>query len=155
MTTVLAVEDEDSKYLEIEAVLKKLSKTITLHRAKTVRDADAALDKNLPELLLLDISMNISSGSLGPLRGGYANLGGMDVAERLYLFGRSVPTVLITAFDYFPSAGHRAASSEMLSLANIEKRARVIFGADYLGCVRYAKDGWQEMLIKNVSGVLA
>ena len=106
------------------------------------------------ELMILDISLNISAGSLGPLRGGFANLGGLNVAERMYMYGQSLRTVVVTGFEYFPATGTRQGSFDVISLKDIEARVFEIFGADLLGCVRYSSEGWDTQLAEYAKEAL-
>lgn len=158
---LLIVEDDDAKYSDIAAVLVDFvpARYRTLLRAATVTSAEQALDEELPGLLVLDVSMNISPGSLGPMRGGFANLGGLDIAERLYLRGQSVKAVLITSFDYFQARGQIMGTSkgqfDMVSLADISTRARELLGDGYLGCIRYGGESWREELVATVAEAAA
>lgn len=153
---VLVIEDEDAKFGDICAVLSGASLEFGLEivRAKTATEAESLIEIGGIELMVLDISLNISAGSLGPLRGGFANLGGLNVAERMFMYGQSLRTVVVTGFEYFPAAGTRQGSFDLISLRDIEARAAELFGADLLGCVRYSSEGWDAQLVEYVKGAL-
>ena len=99
---ILVVEDQDGKYNDILGAISDSDiQSPLLERAKNVVDAEDSIISRTWDLLVLDISMDISPGSLGPLRGGHANLGGLDIIEQMYLLDVSIPTIIITGFDYF------------------------------------------------------
>lgn len=54
---ILLVEDEAPKRTHIERFLKSLSSEITITIAQSVNSALDALEKQLPDLLLLDMSL--------------------------------------------------------------------------------------------------
>jgi CheY-like chemotaxis protein len=149
---ILVVEDEDAKYADVVAVLEslQLEGVLELLRAKNAIEAESILERGGLSLMILDISLNISPGSLGPLRGGFANLGGLSVAERMYMLGQSLKAVVVTGFDYFPTVSARQGNVDLVSLKDIETRAAKAFGKDYFGCVRYGVDGWEGRLARCV-----
>lgn len=153
---VLVVEDEDLKYADIVDAVANVARDFRagIVRASSATEAETAMEREDVVFVVLDISLNISPGSLGPLRGGFANLGGMDVAEKMYLIGRSIPTVVVTGFDYFPSPSSPQSSLELIGLSDIETMAREFLGEDLLGCIRYASDGWKEALAERLREVL-
>lgn len=153
---VLVIEDEDTKFADIEAVLSGLNLEcgVKVVRARTATEAESQIEISDIDLMVLDISLNISAGSLGPLRGGFANLGGLNVAERMYMYGRTLRTVLVTGFEYFPAAGTRQGSFDLISLEDIEVRAAEMFGDDLLGCVRYPSEGWDILLADYAKAAL-
>src|SRR5689334_8133576 len=117
---VLIVEDNDQKYLDIVQVFNACGELrVDVTRVRTEVEAEDLLSKAW-DLLVLDISMGISPGAVGPLRGGFASLGGMDIVEAMYLREIAIPTVIITGFDYFQAVAARYDEAEMLNLKDIE-----------------------------------
>ena len=143
---ILVVEDDDEKYSKIEGFIETLPNftRLRVQRAKTVVDAEEYFNDKPPDLLVLDISMNISAGSHGPLRGGHANLGGLDILEKLYLLDKEVDTIVVTAFDYFKAPGSRAGDFDLIGLDTINDKAAALIGERLLGCVRYGSEQWLE-----------
>jgi hypothetical protein len=99
--------------------------------------------------------MNISSGSLGPLRGGFANLGGLDLLDRLFHLGLVVPTIIVTGFDAFRSGDRKNSEYEIMGLPEIVDLARDRLGENLLGTVRYQTEGWERSLTELLSCWLA
>lgn len=153
---VLVVEDEDVKYSDIVAVLSSVDVEYCLRveRAKTATEAEAIIEEGGIDFMVLDISLNISAGSLGPRRGGFANLGGLNVAEKLFMLGLSVRTVVVTGFEYFPAGGTRQGNLDLVTIREIEAKATELFGADLLGCIRYPAEGWGDRLAEHAKEAL-
>lgn len=150
---VLIVEDVDVKFHELETAIQTLVPHATVSRAKSVVDAEDMVEEGQWSLIILDISMDIACGSAGPMRAGHANLGGMDVLERMYLLEQEFPTIIVTGFDYFPAGtGGDPSDAEMVSLADLEVRARNFIGELFLGCVRYGVDGWRAKFDATIKG---
>lgn len=139
---VLVIEDEDFKYQEIDEILEQTVGVSDVERAKTVNRAEELLDEKNFDLIILDISMNISSGSLGP-RGGHANLGGYEIAQRMYLLECETPTLVLTGFDYFRQTTGRPNRGDLISLDLLEEKIRNFLGEKLLGCVRYGSVSWR------------
>jgi CheY-like chemotaxis protein len=153
---VLVIEDDDTKFSDIDAVIRAVDVAggLNIVRAATAMDAEQLVELGGLDLMILDISLNISAGSLGPLRGGFANLGGLNVAEKMFMHCLSTKTIVVTGFDYFPATGARQGGYDLVSLSDIEARAAEMFGSDLIGCVRYSSDGWAERLAEYVNGAL-
>ena len=149
---ILVVEDDNEKYLNIEGLIKTFPNfnRLRVERAKTVVEGEAYFEHHNPNLMVLDISMNISAGSHGPLKGGHANLGGLDILEKLYLLNSEVDTIVLTAFDYFKTPGTRAGDFDLIGLDTINDKAAALIGDCLLGCVRYGSEHW----LKELSGLL-
>lgn len=142
---VLVVEDVDLKFEDVmSTTLGLLPDQLDVTRAHNVVEVEDKLSKGPWDLLILDISMDISRSSGGRLSGGHANLGGMDVVEQMYLLEQEVPTIIITGFDYFPSAGQDTSETEMVSLDDLHRRAHSLIGDHHLGTVRYGSATWRK-----------
>lgn len=153
---ILVVEDAPYKFQEVSSLLKSLlPPRIEIVRAETVVEAERQITKGPWDLIVLDISMDIAPGSSSGMRGGHANLGGMDVVEKMYLMEMEAPTVILTGLDYFIVTNSEGMSHETLDLSDIEKQARQWLSEKLLGCVRYGGDGWQERLSQAVKGISA
>jgi Response regulator containing CheY-like receiver, AAA-type ATPase, and DNA-binding domains len=151
---ILVVEDQDGKYNDILGAISDSDiQSPLLERAKNVVDAEDSIISRTWDLLVLDISMDISPGSLGPLRGGHANLGGLDIIEQMYLLDVSIPTIIITGFDYFQTFDDGQEQAEMLNLEDIEKKARERIKDNLLGCIRYGGPYWRSSFIKCINHV--
>lgn len=143
---IIVIEDDDEKFSRISKVIEDLpnSSKFRVDRAMTVVDGEKYFEGQLPDLLVLDISMNINTGSHGPLRGGHANLGGLDILEKLYLLEKEVDTIVLTAFDYFKAPTTRSGEFDLIGLHTINDTAASLIGDRLLGCIRYGSEQWLE-----------
>lgn len=145
--SVLIVEDVDHKYRDIEDCLNANGiASHKLYRSKTLVEAEDALDERAWSLVLLDISMNIAPGSSGFMHGGHANLGGMDILEKMYLTENEIETIIVTGFDYFISTSSDPLLSGDKTFDDLERQAREWIGTKLLACVRYGAVGWHNAL---------
>ncbi|NNM74195.1 hypothetical protein [Enterovirga aerilata] len=74
----------------------------------------------------------------------HANLGGMDIIERMFLMEQEIPTIIVTDFDYFPAGGQDASETEIISLGDLNSRASSLLGDYHLGTVRYGSSTWRD-----------
>lgn len=142
---ILVIEDNDAKFRALEAVLGDNQILGSPTRAKTVTEGEDCLERLSWDLIILDISMDIRGSSRGAMGGGHANLGGLDIAEGMYLARRTFPTIILTGFDYFqmPTEGSRRT---LVGLSEIEVRAKKFLKNHFIACVRYGASDWQREL---------
>lgn len=144
---ILIVEDRDDKFEDIALVARpSCPQGAIFHRSTTYVSAIDELSRDSWSLLLLDMSIDIRSGKVNVARGGHANLGGLDIIEYLYLFEVSLPTIIITGFDYFEAARSEERMTELVGLDKIAATAAAKIGKNFLGVVRYQDTGWRDDL---------
>lgn len=144
---VLIVEDTDDKFTAVALVVaESFDKAVSIRRAATVVEAEELTAIEDWKLLVLDISMDIVASRSGRSQNGHASTGGMAVLERMYLLGREVPTVIVTAFDAFRATASQREDDGILGLEDINRKAQQILGEKFLGSIRYGADGWENAL---------
>lgn len=144
MKQLLVVEDDDTKWKHIhDALVSVVGKEVAVSRVRSVVEADAFLDETEVTALVLDVSMNVASGA-SVNRGAQANLGGVEIAERLWLLGREVPTVVVTGFDYFRKTSKTSKSLDLYSLDDLQRRLKAFMGPLLVGCIKYGGAGWES-----------
>lgn len=100
------------------------------------------------DLVILDLSMDISSsGSIG-FSGGHATLAGLDVLERMSLFKLDPPTILVTGFDSFQDIDRF--DNAIMNRTDIDALAAEYLGTNYLGCVRYGANDWVRQFTQKI-----
>ncbi|GAN69494.1 DNA-binding transcriptional response regulator [Acetobacter orleanensis] len=148
---ILIVEDVDEKYTDIERVFKETVGFICdPRRASNLNDAEDEVMLGKWNLIILDISMDISSSGSAALNAGHATMGGLDILERMFLLKISAPTVLVTGFDSFQDADRF--DNAIMNLHDISSIAANWLGAAYLGSVRYGTTNWDmnfQQIIRN------
>src|SRR5687767_2215063 len=117
---ILVVEDDDVKWRDIAELIGALAEDVECTRAESIVVAEKYVESHEIVCLVLDISMNIAGESAASTRGMHANLGGVEIAERMWLLGIDVPTVILTGFDYFRKAGSKSQTLETYSLEGLE-----------------------------------
>jgi CheY-like chemotaxis protein len=121
-------------------------------RASTVAEAEKWIATEDWDIILLDVSMDIRSSQAAMAHtGGHANLGGLAIAQKMFLKRREFPTIILTAFDSFQAEGSRRERAEIVGLEDIERRARDLLGEAFLGCVRYGAAHWDDILMSMLS----
>lgn len=98
---VLLVEDETPKRAHIERFLASLGASINIRGAYSVNSALDALEKELPDLLLLDMSLptfDIGDRESGGRPQGF---GGIEVLRQMSMGELVCPTIIITGYEAF------------------------------------------------------
>lgn len=153
---VILIEDIDSKAKDVEEVLngfcqlKLLSCKTT--RAANMVEAEDLLETSDWDLVLLDITMNITDATSSNIDGNQANLGGLELAETMYLTRREFPTISITGFDYFKMIGSDSQDNSFLYLDQLRERLENLLGENLVGTVRYGNDAWKEEFLESLEG---
>lgn len=151
---ILIVEDGDAKYRSVSgAVDEAVGLAVTKVRAPTVNEADALIASQDWDLILLDVSMDISPGATDRGSRGHANLGGLKIAYRMFLRRREFPTIIVTAHDAFEEEMRRGDGAQLVDLQTLERQAREYLGNHFIGHVRYGNPNWQQTLVSHVQKV--
>jgi len=150
--SVLVIEDSEGKWLEVEQVLQTFN-GLSVVRAETLNEAEYFAVSADWDLVILDISMDISANAAGK-RIGHDPLGGLQVANKMFLLGHESPTLILTAFDSFPSGDGGRRGAQILGLEDVEAKAADILGTSFLGCIRYGGQGWQANFSASVKKAL-
>lgn len=152
---ILVIEDSHIKWKDIQNVL--LSCDISeneIERARTVVEAEDLIEAKDWDLILLDVSMDLAITSSGPHKGGHDPLGGLTIANKMFLLAKEAPTILVTAFDTFPTEEKQKGSTKILGLDEIKRSVRDLIGSSLIDCVRYGDDGWETCLVEAMSKVI-
>jgi CheY-like chemotaxis protein len=151
---ILVIEDSSSKWEEIEKVVRNVAPTAEIFHCATLVDAEAKIGQFDWDLVILDVSMDLTSSAAGPRHGGHDPLGGLRVANKMFLLGREAPTIIVTAFDAFPAGEPRRGVTEILGINDVESRATEVLGNAFLGNVHYGDADWEQKLTDLVGGAL-
>ena len=143
----LVVEDSDGKYTEIrDVLLNTLPSRCHVIRAATIMEAEQLICVHNWKIVILDVSMNITQSRSGAKQGGHDTIGGLKIARKMFLLRREAPTVIVTAFDSFPSGEIQRNRREILGLEDVQARALEILQDAFVGCVRYGSADWKNEL---------
>ena len=142
---VLAIEDNDDKFERVAEIVDSALPTASISRACDLFEAERAIEETGWDLLLLDMTLDLKRG--GARRAGTAQdyTGGMKIVGQMYWDELAVPTIIITAFDSFPSP--RSGGDEaVIGLESVEREAREKLGNLLIGTVRHGPEGWEDEL---------
>lgn len=98
---ILLVEDEAPKRTHIYTFLRDLRHEVTIRQAMSVTSALESLESNLPDLLLLD--MSLPTYDVGDREGGGRpqGFGGIEVLRHMSMANLICPTIVITGYEAF------------------------------------------------------
>lgn len=99
--SVLIVEDEMPKFLHIKGYLIELCGHLEIAHARSVSSALDSLEDNLPDLLVLDMSLptfDISDNEGGGRPQGF---GGIEILRSMLLEDMQCPTIVMTGYPAF------------------------------------------------------
>ncbi|MEA5672243.1 response regulator [Pseudomonas sp. MH2] len=101
---ILIVEDEVPKSTQIELFLRGLCVPMHINTVRSVNSALDTLDENVPDLILLDMSLptidvDISNKESGGRAQGF---GGVEVLRYMGFAGLACPTIVVTGYEVFP-----------------------------------------------------
>jgi len=104
---------------------------------------------------ILDISMNIAPGATSSsVKGGHADLGGMEVIEKLFYYDSDLRVIILTGFDIFDDNSRGPTSKVLKGFEEICSEAERSLGNKLIATIRYGNPGWQDQLIHGLSLVI-
>jgi CheY-like chemotaxis protein len=143
---ILLVEDEAPKSTHIERFLKNLAPNVVISLAKSVNSAFDALEQNVPDLLLLDMSLptfDIGDRESGGRPQGF---GGIEILRYMILAEITCPTIVITGYEAFLRE-----AGKTVDLSQIKAELEKEFPSLLRGVLHYNStfDGWKIELMKT------
>ncbi len=102
---LLIVEDEEPKLRHISSYLSKLLPDARLIEALSVRSAMEALDKDIFDLIILDMSLptfDIKGAESGGRPQGF---GGTNLMREMDLNDQTIPVIVLTGYEAFTKSG--------------------------------------------------
>lgn len=152
MKRILGIEDQDDKWSRVREVITKVVPDHTIKRVKDMFEAEKCIEDGGWDLVILDISLDIRSSGRGKSAHDY--LGGLELAGHMYYEDRSIPTIIVTGFDSYPTGGAVQEQSVILGSEDVQSQAETFLGDDYLGTIRYNSPSWEEKLGDLLRGFL-
>lgn len=146
---VLLVEDEAPKRIHIETFLKGLGHNVIVSEALSVTSALESLECELPDLLLLDMSLPTYDVANREGGGRPQGFGGIEILRHMAMADLTCPTIVITGYEAFP----RGESSVELSQLGSEMERE--FSGFLLGVLHYNSTyaEWKEKLSKTLTEI--
>ncbi len=130
--SVLIVEDETPKFKHVKNYLVELCGHLEVSHARSVSSALDSLEDNLPDLLILDMSLptfDISDNEGGGRPQGF---GGIEILRSMLLENMQCPTIVITGYPAFQKD-----SGETVGLGDLIDELQREFGAFLKGTLHF------------------
>jgi CheY-like chemotaxis protein len=148
--TILVVEDEDPKLEGIQKFLKDFDATLDISFARSVKSGLNRLGVELPDVLLLDMSLptfDITGFEPGGRPQGF---GGMEIVRYLDSLESRVPTIVVSAYDAFARDG-KSVELKDLALELVTDFPDMIRGVVYFNPIH---DQWSDELATLIRSCL-
>lgn len=146
MPRVLIVEDSSGKLAAVRELVTLASHDAVIVEARTVVEAERQINAGGWDLVVLDISMDIAPSELGPRSRGQANIGGLAVAQKMFLLEKEAPTIILTAYDSFTTSVMGAKAREIVGFEEVERRSSEFLGSHLIACLQYNSESWREQM---------
>jgi CheY-like chemotaxis protein len=145
---ILLVEDEAPKRDHIERFLRGLDSEMTITVARSVNSALDALEEQLPNLLLLDMSLPTFDVGGRESGGRPQGFGGIEILRYMLLAEINCPTIVITGYEAFSREAGKPVELSQLR-AELEKE----FPHFLRGVLHYNStyDEWRTTLGKTLA----
>lgn len=147
---ILIIEDDKNKLQRIKEYLEKEGEKFTLFFANSYQAGLRLLETSEFDLLLLD--MSLPSYDVTSTESGYKfrHFAGREIMEELTFLGKSLPVIIITAFDQFGEIGSQR------TLRQLQEELAQEFKSMYAGVVFYSasEEIWKQQLWALISNNL-
>jgi CheY-like chemotaxis protein len=147
---ILVVEDDENKRVQISLFLREAYPQAEVDLARSVQSGLRNIKNNLPNLILLDMSLpNYDTGPDEP--GGTPHIfGGRELLRQLDRFDINVPTIVITQFEIFGKPPNA------MKLPQLDEELRAKHAPLYRGIVYYHASihGWKDELRQLIDKAL-
>lgn len=148
---ILVVEDDENKRVQISQFLRDAYPNSSLELARSVQGGIRCIRRDLPSLVLLDMTLpNYDTGPDEP--GGTTHIfGGRELLRQLDRFDIRVPTIVITQFETFGKPPNA------MKLPQLDAELKSKHALVYRGAVYYHASihGWKEELRRLIDHSLA
>ena len=120
---ILIVEDSSGKLAAVRDLVSLTRPDAVMVEARTVVEAERQIAVGGWDLVILDISMDIAPSELGPRSRGQANIGGLAIAQKMFLLEKEAPTIILTAYDSFATSAMGVSTREIVGFEEVQRRA--------------------------------
>jgi CheY-like chemotaxis protein len=139
---ILLIEDEDPKRNNISEFVSNAYQPHQLEFARSVRTAIFSIEEEIFDIVLLDMSLPTFDVDSTEPGGRPQPFGGIEVMRHMELYGLTIPTIVITAYEAFVKSG-RKVDLEALAEELRAEHTNVFHGLVYYNSVTGA---WKEQL---------
>jgi len=146
-------DDETPKLDSILALVERVLPTARITTSRSVRSALKALRGEVPDLLLLDMSLPTFDVGQGEQGGRPQGFGGIEVLRYMDFYNVLCPVVIITQYEAFPENGRH------VDLSSLSQRLRAEHPGSFRDIIYYggsSHEVWQErltILLPEIAGL--
>lgn len=142
MPSVLVIEDDENKLVQLCAFLKELLPHIVVRPARSLQAGLREIKRDIPGLVLLDMTLPNYDPTPDDPGGQTHSFGGEEFLKQLDRFDIHVPVIVVTQFTTI------GRGSQAVSFEDLDKRLRQNHSGNYTGSVYYhaSMTSWRERL---------
>jgi len=145
MNNILIIEDDKIKIERLKAFFKNISVTIRESFQSGLSEMKSSFE--VYDLLVLDMTIPIWEKGNNDIGGNYEQFGGENILKEMKRKKLTIPTVLFTMFDIFPTA------NGSITFEEINEQYKKSFPEFYLGGVLYNSN--EEDWKKDLGAIIA
>jgi DNA-binding NarL/FixJ family response regulator len=150
MNTVLIVEDDDNKRLQLSQFVQHDFPAERMVIARSLQSGLRVLRSEQIHIVILDMTLPNYDTGPGESGGNTHPFGGREFLSQIDRFDLPVKVVVVTQFETFGKVPN------IIRLADLDNELRAAFPNIYLGAVYYhaAVEGWQAKLKSILTSAL-
>jgi CheY-like chemotaxis protein len=137
---ILLVEDEDPKRSHVTSFIRECVDKVSITTARSVNSALDSLEDQIPDLLLLDMSLPTFDVGDGEPGGRPQGFGGIEILRHMTYARIDCPTLVITGYEAFPRE-----AGKPVDLTQLRQELEDEFPDVFRGVLHYnsALDEWK------------
>jgi CheY-like chemotaxis protein len=151
MATILIVEDDEFKQRRIEQVARDTIPEANIVLERAVNSALSRIEKDRPDIILLDMSLTTFAVGPGEPGGRPQNFGGIEILRQMQRKGLVVPVIVITQHERF------AKGSQEVHLSTVRRELTEQHSSVFRGLIYYnsAVGDWEKLLRSQLRKTLS
>lgn len=151
MSSILIVEDDENKYVQLKELVKEEIQSCVVTIAKSYHTGLRIIQEGKNDLILLDMTMPTYEINQNEDGGRLRHYAGRDILQQMERRHIITPVIVVTQFDVFGEG------IEALTRAELDKQLRAEHPVIYKGMVYFnaAHEGWMSELRKTICDCIA
>lgn len=139
----LLVEDEGPKLAHIRRFMRESFSNVSVSDARSVSKALDAIEEEMFDLLLLDMSLPTFDVGHGEHGGRPQGFGGIEILRHIAMEGLALPTIVLTGYEAFPDE-----AGTLIDLNTLRERMTEEFPETVVAVVHFnsSLDDWRISL---------
>lgn len=139
----LLVEDEGPKLAHIRRFMRESFSNVSVSDARSVSKALDAIEEEMFDLLLLDMSLPTFDVGHGEHGGRPQGFGGIEILRHIAMAGLALPTIVLTGYEAFPDE-----AGTLIDLNTLRERMTEEFPETVVAVVHFnsSLDDWKISL---------